>query len=102
MSHEIRTPMNGMLGMIQFLQNNELTEPQCHRVKILHDSTEALLETFDHVLQYAQLEEGGYDLWNFLSKLAVSTLIENHSLDLCRRMLIDFSLLLFMVVERSS
>ncbi|KGJ90176.1 hybrid sensor histidine kinase/response regulator [Colwellia psychrerythraea] len=60
MSHEIRTPMNGMLGMIQLLQNNELTNPQANRVKILHDSTEALLETFDHVLQFAQLEEGGY------------------------------------------
>jgi two-component system sensor histidine kinase TorS len=60
MSHEIRTPMNGMLGMIQLLQNDELTELQCYRVKVLHDSTEALLETFDHVLQYAQLEEGGY------------------------------------------
>lgn len=60
MSHEIRTPMNGMLGMIQLLQNNELTDPQANRVKILHDSTEALLETFDHVLQFAQLEEGGY------------------------------------------
>lgn len=60
MSHEIRTPMNGMLGMIQLLQNNELTDPQSHRAKILHDSTEALLETFDHVLQFAQLEEGGY------------------------------------------
>lgn len=60
MSHEIRTPMNGMLGMIQLLQNNELPESQRHRVKILHDSTEALLETFNHVLQYAQLEEGNY------------------------------------------
>jgi two-component system sensor histidine kinase TorS len=60
MSHEIRTPMNGMLGMIQLLQNNDLTELQYNRIKTLHDSTEALLETFDHVLQYAQLEEGGY------------------------------------------
>jgi signal transduction histidine kinase/CheY-like chemotaxis protein/HPt (histidine-containing phosphotransfer) domain-containing protein len=60
MSHEIRTPMNGMLGMIQLLQNSVLAESQCHQVKVLHDSTEALLETFDHVLQFAQLEEGGY------------------------------------------
>lgn len=60
MSHEIRTPMNGMLGMIQLLQNNEVTELQRHQIKVLHDSTEALLETFDHILQYAQLEEGAY------------------------------------------
>lgn len=60
MSHEIRTPMNGMLGMIQLLENSELIEPQRNRVKVLHDSTEALIETFDHVLQYAQLEEGGF------------------------------------------
>jgi two-component system sensor histidine kinase TorS len=60
MSHEIRTPMNGMLGMIQLLQGNDLNELQSHRVKVLYDSTEALLETFEHVLQYAQLEEGGF------------------------------------------
>lgn len=60
MSHEIRTPMNGMLGMIQLLKNSELAKSQYDRVNILHDSTETLLETFDHVLQYAQLEEGSY------------------------------------------
>jgi len=60
MSHEIRTPMNGMLGMIQLLQGDQLNELQAHRVKVLHDSTEALLDTFEHVLQYAQLEEGGF------------------------------------------
>lgn len=60
MSHEIRTPMNGMLGMIQLLSNDQMSTLQQQRIDILHDSTQALLETFDHVLRYGQLEEGGY------------------------------------------
>jgi len=60
MSHEIRTPMNGMLGMIQLLHSDQITALQRQRIGILHDSTEALLETFDHVLRYGQLEEGAY------------------------------------------
>ncbi|MBY4678764.1 ATP-binding protein [Marinobacterium arenosum] len=60
MSHEIRTPMNGMLGMIQLLENSTLTGSQREQVRVLHDATESLLETFDHVLQYGQLVEGGH------------------------------------------
>lgn len=60
MSHEIRTPMNGMLGMIQLLQGSELSASQLEHVRVLHDATDALLETFDHVLQYGQLVEGAY------------------------------------------
>ena len=60
MSHEIRTPMNGMLGMIQLLEKSALSPPQRDQLTVLHDATDALLETFDHVLQYGCLVEGGY------------------------------------------
>ncbi len=60
MSHEIRTPMNGMLGMIQLLEKSALSPQQRDQLTVLHDATDALLETFDHVLQYGCLVEGGY------------------------------------------
>ena len=60
MSHEIRTPMNGMLGMIQLLAKSELANSQQRQVEVLQDATGGLLTTFDHILQYAQLEQGAY------------------------------------------
>lgn len=60
MSHEIRTPMNGMLGMIQLLETGQLNKRQREQVKVLHDATNALLETFNNVLEYGRLVEGAY------------------------------------------
>ncbi|OMH37527.1 ATP-binding protein [Motiliproteus sp. MSK22-1] len=60
MSHEIRTPMNGMLGMIQLLEKSTLSASQREHMQVLHDATSALLETFNHVLQYGRLVEGAY------------------------------------------
>lgn len=60
MSHEIRTPMNGMLGMIQLLAKSPLDHAQQRQVAVLQDATGGLLGTFDHILQYAQLEQGAY------------------------------------------
>lgn len=77
MSHEIRTPMNGMLGMIQLLEKSTLNGDQQHQVTVLHDATEALLETFNHVLQYGLLAEGAYipDESHFELPLLIDNLI---------------------------
>ncbi|MEH6651107.1 MAG: ATP-binding protein [Motiliproteus sp.] len=77
MSHEIRTPMNGMLGMIQLLEKSSLSVEQRDQLTVLHDATDALLETFDHVLQYGRLVEGAYisDELHFGLPLLLSNLI---------------------------
>ncbi|MEH6472664.1 MAG: ATP-binding protein, partial [Halopseudomonas sp.] len=77
MSHEIRTPMNGMLGMIQLLEKSPLSTEQRNQLTVLHDATEALLETFNHVLQYGRLVEGAYisDDSHFCLPLLLNNLI---------------------------
>ncbi|WP_261844524.1 ATP-binding protein [Aliamphritea ceti] len=61
-SHEIRTPMNGMLGMIQLLESTSLDNSQHKQVQVLHDATDALLETFNQVLEYGRLVEGAHQV----------------------------------------
>ena len=62
MSHEIRTPMNGVLGIMEVLERQGLTEAQRPLVATMRDSAQALLRIIDDVLDFSKIEAGRLEL----------------------------------------
>ncbi|XP_057777672.1 histidine kinase 4 isoform X2 [Salvia miltiorrhiza] len=55
-SHEIRTPMNGILGMLQLLQDTELSSTQKDFAQTAQACGEALITLINEVLDRAKIE----------------------------------------------
>src|SRR5215831_13827155 len=62
MSHEIRTPMNGVLGMVEVLEQQGISEAQRLTVATIKDSGQALLHVIDDVLDFSKIEAGRLEL----------------------------------------
>ena len=62
MSHEIRTPMNGVLGMVDVLERQGLSETQRRTVATMRESGQALLHIIDDVLDFSKIEAGRLEL----------------------------------------
>jgi signal transduction histidine kinase/CheY-like chemotaxis protein/HPt (histidine-containing phosphotransfer) domain-containing protein len=58
MSHEIRTPMNGVVGMVDILQKTKLTVVQHRMIDTIHNSSLALLQILNDILDSAKIEAG--------------------------------------------
>jgi signal transduction histidine kinase/NO-binding membrane sensor protein with MHYT domain/ActR/RegA family two-component response regulator len=62
MSHEIRTPLNGVLGMAQVMENDDLSEPQRDRLKVIRESGAALLAILNDLLDLSKVQAGKLEL----------------------------------------
>ncbi len=58
MSHELRTPLNGVLGMIELISEEELTEQQRDYLHTAKRSTEDLLTVISDILDFSRMDRG--------------------------------------------
>ena len=64
MSHEIRTPLNAILGMTQFLLENDPKPSQIEDLNILKFSGDNLLHIVNDILDFNKMETGNLQLEN--------------------------------------
>jgi signal transduction histidine kinase/CheY-like chemotaxis protein len=59
MSHELRSPLHGILGSVEFLQDTHADAYQASLINSVATCGKTLLDTLDHVLDYAKINKLG-------------------------------------------
>ncbi|WP_062122599.1 ATP-binding protein [Geofilum rubicundum] len=58
LSHEVRTPMNGIMGFVELLEQDEISEIQRYYLDLIRRSGDNLLSILDGLVEIARLENG--------------------------------------------
>jgi len=62
MSHELRTPMTGVLGMMEILEAEPITDAQREHLRIMRASAETLMTILNDILDFSRIEAGHLQL----------------------------------------
>lgn len=62
MSHEIRNPLGGMIGMLELLETEHLSDDQKDAVRSVRSNADSLLGLIDGILDFSKLEAGKTEL----------------------------------------
>ncbi|ASB50131.1 PAS domain-containing hybrid sensor histidine kinase/response regulator [Alkalitalea saponilacus] len=60
LSHEVRTPMNGILGFVELLEHDGLSESQNYYLKLIRESCDNLLNILNILIEVSRIESGEY------------------------------------------
>lgn len=62
MSHEIRTPLTGVIGMLELLEQSQLTIPQAEQVGVAKWSAKTLLAIINQMFDLTKIQAGTFRL----------------------------------------
>jgi len=85
MSHEIRTPMNAILGMVNILRREGVTQRQSEYLRKVDKASEHLLSIINNILDLSKIEAGKFDLEE--APVHIDTLVGNVRLIMADRAL---------------
>ncbi len=75
MSHEIRTPLNGVMGVLQLIDDRDVTENVREKLKIARDSSFYLVSLVNQILDFARIESGTME--RIVEEFNVSNLLDD-------------------------